>query len=329
MTAGRRVGVALAALVLVGGLTACGESDSGGGSAGADWPSSDTPVDTSGLVYAVGGTVRLGDGSDLTVGAKVDRFVLAGDGAFFTSGGHETGEDGRSYVDPLYYSTGDGTARKVAADATDLRATRDGRYLMLMDLGSGKKDQYGTPQAVVVVVDTTTGDEVARTTEGMGDPSSDDDLADLYEDAEPRLEGFADGTAYYRGATDPVAIDLGTRDVTVRDEDAPPAALDGLRSPDGRWTVEDVYEDYAPQDRLVATDGTRVRLTGVPPHVDLVSWIGDTAVAGYALDGSADAQGLTAGSTLPLITCEATTGRCEVVPGPTGDQVTFPEGSAD
>ncbi|GAA1799480.1 hypothetical protein GCM10009795_051220 [Nocardioides hankookensis] len=319
---------ALTALFLAAGATGCGDSD-GGGAAGSDWPSASTPLDTSGLVYAVGDTVRLGDGSDLAVGAKVDRFVLAGDGVFFTSGGHETGPDGRYYVDPLSYSTGDGTAREVAADASDLRATRDGRYLMFMDFGSGEKDQYGTPQAVVVVVDTTTGDEVARTTKGMGDPSSDDDLADLYEDAEPRLEGFADGTAYYRGATDAVAIDLATGDVTVRDEDASAPALDGLHSPDGRWTVEDVYEDYAPQDRLVTAGGERVRLTGVPPQVDLVSWIDDTVVAGYALDGSADAQGLTAGSTQPLITCEATTGRCEVVPGPTWDQVTFPEGSAD
>ena len=325
MTVCRRVVPALSALALVGVLVGCGDSD-GGGSGGSDdgWPSGGTPVDTSGLVYAVGDTVHLGDGSSLEVGRDVDRFVLAGAGVYFTAADREGGDD------PLYYSTGDGAARKVATDASELRATADGRYLMYMDMGSGKKDGFGTPQAVVVVVDTTTGDEVARTTEGMGDPGSDDDLADLYEDAEPRLEGLADGTAYYLGARDDVAIDLATGKVSVRDDDLDEVRpVDGSRSPDGRWTVEDVYEDYAPHDRLLSADGRQVRLTGVPPTVSLVRWIGDTVVAGYALDGSADAQGLTAGSSLPLITCEATTGRCEVVPGPTWEQVTFPEGSAD
>ena len=324
---GRRVGPVLLALLLAAGATGCGDSEGGGGTTSTDWPSGGPAVDTSGLVYAVGDTVHLGDDSTLAVGKKVERFVLAGAGAYFTAGGHEAGGDDSNYVDPLYYSTGDGKAREVAVDASDLRASADGRYLMYMDMGSGKKDGFGTPQAVVVVVDTTTGDEIARTTEGMGDPSSDDDLADLYEDAEPRLDGFTADAAYYQGATDDVAIDLATGEASVSDE-AGQLSFDGLRSPDGRWTVEDVYEDYSPQDRLVTADGQRVQLSGVPPKVDLVRWIDDTVVAGSALDGSADAQGLTAGSTLPLITCEATTGRCAVVPGPTADEVTFPESSA-
>lgn len=324
-----RMGPALLALVLAGGLAGCGDSAGGGGSDSAGWPSGRPAIDTSGLVYAVGDTVHLGDDSTVAVGKEVERFVLAGAGVFFTAGGHEAGGDASYYVDPLYYSTGDGTAREVATDASDLRASADGRYLMYLDLGSGEKDGFGTPQAVVAVVDTTTGDVVARTTQGMGDPGSDDDLADLYEDAEPRLEGFTSDTAYYQGATEAVAIDLTTGQVSVRDDEAEePPSLDGLRSPDGRWTVEDIYEDYAPHDRLVTADGQRVKLTGVPPKVDLVTWIDDTVVAGSALDGSADDGGLTAGSTRPLITCEATTGRCAIVPGPTADEVTFPEGSA-
>lgn len=322
-----RVGQVVLALVLAAGATGCGDSEGGGGEAGTDWPSGEPAVDTSGLVYALDDTVHLGDDSTLEVGKKVEHFVLAGAGVYFTAGGHDAGGDASYYVDPLYYSTGDGKAREVAADASDLTASADGRYLMYMDMGSGKKDGFGTPQAVVVVVDTTTAEEVARTTEGMGDPDSDDDLADLYEDAEPGLEGITADTAYYQGARDDVAIDLATGKTSIRGDDDQPPSFDGLRSPDGRWTIEDVYEDYSPQDRLVTEDGQRVQLSGVPPRVDLVRWIGDTVVAGSALDGSADAQGLTAGSTLPLITCEATTGRCEVVPGPTADEVVFPEGS--
>ncbi|GAA4702496.1 hypothetical protein [Nocardioides conyzicola] len=326
---GRRLGPVLLALVLASSVAGCGDSDGGGGGTdSADWPSGKPAVDTSGLVYAVGDTVHLGDDSSLEVGKKVEHFVLAGAGAYFTAGGHDAGGDASYYVDPLYYSTGDGKAREVAPDASDLTASADGRYLMYMDMGSGKKDGFGTPQAVVVVVDTTTGDEVARTSEGMGDPGSDDDLADLYEDAEPQLEGITADTAYYQGARDDVAIDLSTGKVAVRGDDDKPPSSDGLRSPDGRWTVEDVYEDYAPQDRLVTADGQRVQLTGVPPKVDLVRWISDTVVAGSALDGSADAEGLTAGSTEPLITCEATSGRCEIVPGPTAADVVFPESSA-
>ncbi|MFC7497033.1 MULTISPECIES: hypothetical protein [unclassified Nocardioides] len=314
----RPIAPALLALALSGALVGCSDSDGSGG--GTDWPSGEAAVDTSGPVYAIGDTVHLGDGSTVTVGAGIERFVVTGAGIFFTAGG------------PLLFSPGDGTSREVAPDASEMRVSDDGRYLMLMDMESGEKDGFGTPQAEVVVVDTSAGEEVARATDELGDPDSDDDLADLYEDAEPRLLGFADGAAYYDGAGDVVAIDLETGDTTVTEEagftvDVPP--YDDRLSPDGQWRIVDVQPAYTARDRLVAESGATVMPSGVPPTVDLLWWVDDTTAAGVSVDGRANAFGFTKGTSATLVTCAVPSGRCTVVDGTSGETVHVPEGTVD
>ena len=197
MTTRRRLGPALLALALAGGLAGCGSESGGGGSGDAGaWPSGGSAIDTSGLAYAVGDTVHLGDGSSVAVGQEIERFVVGGGGVFFST--DESGPEAGRYLDaaPLYYSDGTGEATKLADSAANLRTSPDGRHLGFVDTISGKRDEYDTPLAQVVVVDLESGKEIARTSEALGDPGS-DDLRDLYEDSEPGALVVTDDTATY------------------------------------------------------------------------------------------------------------------------------------
>lgn len=332
MTLRRRVGPALLALGLVGAIAGCG-SESGGGTDAAAWPSADVSIDTSGLVFAVGDTVHLGDGSTLSVGDEIDRFVLGGGGVFFSR--DESGPEVGRYLDaaPLYYSDGTGKATRLAESAANPRTSPDGRYLGFVDTISGEKDEYGTPLAQVVVVDLESGEEVARTSEGMGDPGS-DDLRDLYEDAEPGALLVTDETASYDGVGEVMAIDLATGEVGVSDRTEelfrlPP--YDDRRSPDGSWRIIDEDRDYpATHDRLAPADGPKVPLSGVPPIVDLLWWVDDTTAAGVAVDGGFGDDGFYAeGTSAQLVTCVVPAGACTPVDGTTGTTVHVPEGTVD
>lgn len=317
MTARRRWTASLAVVAALA-LAGCGDEHEDG-SPDADWPAeTSTALDGSGLVYAIGDTVHLGDGSTLSVAREVDRFVVARAGVFFTVPRHHG----------LYYSAGDGSSRRVAADASDLMSSPDGRYLMFMDMASGEKDGFGTPQGQVVVVDTAAGDEVAGVTEAMGDPGS-DDLADLYEDAEPRLLGFAEDTAYYQGARDVVAIDLSTgrTDAVDAAPDLPPVPpADDRLSSDGRWRiVDDNHHFPGHHDRLASSDGRAIPLTGVPIDVDLGWWVDATTAAGIAVDGGYDHGFYADGTSAALVTCVVPSGRCTPVEGTSGATVHVPE----
>ena len=208
-----RVGPALLVLGLAAGLVGCGDSTGEGGSTAAAWPSAGASLDSSGLVYAIGDVVHLGDGSTISVGREIEHFVIGG-GIYFST--DEIGPDAGRYLGarPLYYSDGSGESSKLADSVANLRSSPDGRYLGFVDTSSGEQDEFGTALAQVVVVDLETGDEVARTSKALGEPGS-DDLADLYEDAEPGALVLTDETAYYAGVGEVVAIDLATGDVGV------------------------------------------------------------------------------------------------------------------
>jgi hypothetical protein len=85
-------------------------------------------------------------------------------------------------------------------DAESVVASPDGRRVAFLDLEHGPRDHYGTPLAMSIAYDATTGKPLVASYAGMGDVGS-DDLTDLYEDAEPRILRFDGDTLVVRGAT--------------------------------------------------------------------------------------------------------------------------------
>ena len=83
----------------------------------------------------------------------------------------------------------------------------DGRRLAFLDLEHGPKDRYGTPLAIAIAYDATTGAPLVTSYAGMGDVRT-DDLTDLYEDAEPAIKGFDGEALLVHGATGDYRVPL-------------------------------------------------------------------------------------------------------------------------
>lgn len=88
-----------------------------------------------------------------------------------------------------------------------LVASPDGRRFAFLDLEHGPKDAFGTPLAISIAYDATTGKPLVASYAGMGDVTE-DDLLDLYGDAEPRIIGFDGDDLVVDGATDDYRIPL-------------------------------------------------------------------------------------------------------------------------
>jgi hypothetical protein len=86
------------------------------------------------------------------------------------------------------------------ADVTSLVASPDGTRLAFLDLQHGPKDDDGTPLAISIAYDATTGASLVASYAGMGDVMT-DDLSRLYEREEPRITGFDDDVLLVHGAT--------------------------------------------------------------------------------------------------------------------------------
>jgi hypothetical protein len=170
----------------------------------------DLPVGT-GDVHP-GDRVR-GSGSVLRVNGReirlaplqVDQVAVVVGGVFFRNGAE------------LWF-TDLGRARATGyTDVRSLVASPDGRRLAFLDLQHGPKDRYGTPLAIAIAYDATTGAPLAASYAGMGDIRT-DDLADLYEEAEPAITGF-DGDA--------LLVHGGTGDYRVPLDGSAPTRTDG------------------------------------------------------------------------------------------------------
>lgn len=316
-------------------LTGCG-SDGGseGGPEPGGWPTSSAVLDPTGLVWAVGSTVHLGDGSTVDVGAPIRTYVVGASGVLFSSTDDDSGPSYGGYLEswPLYFSDGSGDPRQVAEAAATLRTSPDGRYLAYLDLASGPKDDFGTPQAQAVVVDLTSGEEVARTSTAMGETDS-DDLTDLYSESSIGVASVTDETAYVDGAGEEIAIDLASGDVGQSDRTGgtrlPPSG--DRRSPDGKWRIadSDVYGDGRPHDRLVGPGGRTLDPRSDADLLDLRWWVDDTTVAGIAVDGAVEDGAYTPGSSATLVTCVVPSGACTEVDGTTDQDVVIPEGTVE
>lgn len=320
-------------LLLVATLTLSACTSGADNVADATWRSSDNPVGADdGLAWAntQSGEVHLPDGRTLDAEPPVRAFVLAGDGAYVID------EQGREIV-----AVTEAGAKGTGAHAEGLRASPDGRYLAFVDTQAGplfQSDPQGDVHLLTsVVVDLKTGDEVFRSTRGMGDPNE-DDLTDLYEDASYGVLGMTRETAWIEPATgDVLAIDLSTGEVTtiadreLSDAEKPwvraplsPPTMGGPANADRTWGIYHVSTpdpehsvDPAisfPHDELESADGTRM-----VPRVDAENWsfdrwLDDTTVVGFANTGLIDPDRAMEVVPSSIVTCTVPSGSCTLVP---------------
>jgi hypothetical protein len=85
-------------------------------------------------------------------------------------------------------------------DVRSLVASPNGTRLAIHDLQHGPKDKDGTPLAISIAYDATTGTSLVASYDGMGDVTT-DDLSQLYHQDEPRIIGFEGHDLVVHGAT--------------------------------------------------------------------------------------------------------------------------------
>lgn len=323
-----RGSLCLSALSLVLLVAGCGDDPAQGG----DWPASTDPVDGTGIVYYADGAVHLDHGSSIELGAEPAGFVVAGDGVYFVAqeegpqdGGAQDGgaQDDKDSAPELLLATKDGVESTGAeADPGSLTASPDGRYLAFIDATTGAKDTYGTSVATAVVVDLVEGEELVRSTAGMGDPDGDDDLADLYEDASgPEILAVTEDEVYVATPDDYWVYDLEDGEGEVLPEPAVVTGApwaededDGL-NPSGTWRIRDPL-DGPPQFEPVA-GGRPVVTTSDYGTWGVGSWLDDESVLTSGV-GDPDAFDPRADDTRVLLICRLPSGRCDPVPGTEG-----------
>lgn len=143
------------------------------------------PLASDVVTWAVGDTIHVGDRT-IRTGRPVRAMVEANGRIYYLQG--------RSDV----VRVTDGTrSRPTDFQADELSASESGRYLGFLDKSAGMPWSS-------VVVDLDTGEVVVRDDAGMGD--ADDDLSDLYEDAEPQVLGFDGDDLYVRTASGNVVM---------------------------------------------------------------------------------------------------------------------------
>jgi hypothetical protein len=161
-------------------LTACETASDPSGPGTADLPVGEGPLATDGVLWAVDDTIHVDDRT-IRVGKPVRAMVGANGRIYLVQGRSE-----------VVRVTDGGAPRPTGFRAEALSVSGDGRYLGLLD----KSD--GMPWSTVVV-DLESGEVLVRDDAGMGEPG--EDLADLYEDAEPRVLGFVGDELFVQTAS--------------------------------------------------------------------------------------------------------------------------------
>ncbi|AWB93018.1 hypothetical protein [Aeromicrobium chenweiae] len=323
----RTLTVLLTLLLTAAVLTACGSSDDG---AGLDWSSTKAPVGAdTGLVWAdaLTGEIHLSDGQTLDADRAISSFVVAGDGAYVVD----------KDDDALIEVTADGARPTGAHVETRAKASPSGRYLAFIDTLAGPKFEGTVHQLTSVVVDLKTGEEVFRSTRGMGDVE-DDDLTDLYEDADYGVLAVNDETAWISVPEgDVLSIDLSTGKATSkRDTDTSnpknpwvgprfaPEPSEGPANPDRTWGISRISRDVPAlaadpafrfdRDELTSADGARlVPRTGAVSW-RLEAWVDSETVVGHANDNLDNPDFVKDPKTPSLMTCTVPDGACTLVP---------------
>lgn len=310
-------GVWCAALLAAGLLSAC---DSGGEPAEVDddaaWRTSSAPVETAGLSWAVDSTVHLPDGTTVDTGEAIRAFVVAGDGVFFVPA-DDAGDEDSSFVDaPLWFVSPDGEPEDTGLEVTErggVAASPDGRFLAVLD---ADRDEGS---AVMRIFDLSTG-EVHDSEDGM-DTSGIDDPVDHLLEMEVEILSIDDEQLTARVIEGDVTYDLASGTGTEVDD---VEATDPLVSPDGAWRID---ESTPLREVLVPGSGEEVVPDTGTDRWGLTSWLDDTTVVGYSVDGPGPDDRVGPGDVLGLITCTVPDGTCAAVDGTEGRRVLLPLGT--
>ena len=311
---GRRVRTyaALAAAALLAGC------DAGGGSAVDDdaaWRTSTAPVETTGLAWAVDSTVHLPDGTTVDTREEIRAFLVAGDGVFFVPA--DSGStDGPSVDAPLWFVTPGGEPEDTGLEVTErggVAASPDGRFLAVLDADTDEGS------AVMRIFDLSTG-EVHDSADGM-DTSGIDDPVDHLLESEVEILDVDDEQLTARVIEGEVTYDLATGAGTEVDGVEP---TDPLVSPDGAWRID---ESTPLREVLVPESGDEVVPDTGTDRWGLTSWLDDTTVVGYSVDGPGPDDRVGPGDELALLTCTVPQGACATVDGTAGRRVLLPLGT--
>lgn len=139
-------------------------------------------------VRARGSVLRV-DGRAIDLApVRVDEVAVVEGGVFFGNGPE------------LWFTDLDRARATGYTDVRSVVASKDGRRLAFLDFEHGPRDEFGTPLAIVIAYDATTGKPLVASYAGMGDPLE-DDLADLYEDGQPEVLRVEDDAVLVHGAT--------------------------------------------------------------------------------------------------------------------------------
>ena len=156
-----------------------------------------------------GHRVHLEDGALLVDGRRLqlaplraDEIAVVPGGVFFRNGGELWFTD-LHRAQPTGYD-----------DVRSLVASPDGRRVAFVDLQHGPTDRHGTPLAIAIAYDASTGRPLAASYAGMGDVRT-DDLAALYADRPPAITGFSGDDLLVRGATGDERVPLDGKSPTT------------------------------------------------------------------------------------------------------------------
>lgn len=216
-------------------LTGCGASTDDGASARQGrapftLPVGPTAWDATAPAWFADGTLHVGE-REVELGAGVDQFVLGATGAYWMRG------------PALMFTSAEGRTERVEEVGWgNLAVSADRSVLATVDQSRGPVDDYGTHVMQVAAFDTRTGEQLYRTPDRQ--PGHAEDLADLYGEIMPLLEGVSDRLLFFDRST----IDLRDGSETPVERDA-----DGI----------DVFPGYA---ETLFPDGYHVGLRGSGPR---------------------------------------------------------------
>jgi hypothetical protein len=330
-----RVTPRLGSLVLCAALAACGDAAMPVPH-GQAWPTG-VPLDVGGPVWALGHTVHLGAEGAIDTRYPIAEFAVAGDAVWFLR--EDPDVAGEEPDRRLWRATRE-MVEPAGVRAAEVAATSDGRYLVYLDDVSGPKDRYGDVAWVLVVVDTRTGQETLRSSEGMDDAGV-AGLAEGYEDHVPYLAAVTDQTAYVRAIGRMHAYDLATGDVDRVGESRVPRSpgeegVTGEPAPPvwntaHTWAIQ---SRESPQPEvLLAGDGRLVTPGTGTPDWTLLRWLDDDTVLARGRWTLEPASDLGETDRTVLLTCDVPAASCEQVPGTMREarqsRVLLPNGAGD
>jgi hypothetical protein len=139
-------------------------------------------------VLAEGGALLVDGRRTHLAPLRADEIAVVPGGVFFRNG------------DELWFTDLDRAQPTGYDDVRSLVASPDGRRVAFVDLQHGPKDRHGTPLAIAIAYDATTGRPLAASYAGMGDVRT-DDLSALYAERPPAIGGFSGEDLLVHGPT--------------------------------------------------------------------------------------------------------------------------------